>query len=107
RVVELSPGRSKAALLACLGNYALSQMHQIEAVALDMCKPYILLLQEVLPEAQTRLVFDRYHIMLARVRKRAILVKSAGSHQTKGKRAVGRNGARSPVVNKERVMRWC
>ena len=62
-VIEVSPGRSKAALLACLGGYTPMQMAQIEVVALDMCKPYIQLLHEVLPEAQTKLVFDRYHIM--------------------------------------------
>jgi transposase len=62
-VIELSPGRSKAALLACLGGYTPMQMAQIEVVALDMCKPYIQLLHEVLPDAQIKLVFDRYHIM--------------------------------------------
>ena len=62
-VVELTPGRSKAALLDCLGAYTPKQMAQVQAVALDMCKPYILLLNEVLPDAQTKLVFDRYHIM--------------------------------------------
>ena len=62
-VIELSPGRSKESLLACLEGYTPNQMAQVEAAALDMCKPYILLLGEVLPDAQEKLVFDRYHIM--------------------------------------------
>ena len=62
-VVEMSPGRSKAALLACLGSYTPQQMAQVQAVALDMCQPYIQLLGEVLPEAQTKLVFDPYHVV--------------------------------------------
>jgi transposase len=62
-VVELSPGRSQAALLGCLGDYTPRQMSQVEAVAMDMCKPYILFLHQVLAEAQNKLVFDRYHIM--------------------------------------------
>lgn len=61
-VVELKPGRSKAALLDSLGAFTLGQMAQIEAVALDMCEPYIQLLKEVLPQADQKLVFDRYHI---------------------------------------------
>ncbi len=62
-VVEMSPGRSKAALLDCLGSYTPNQMAQIEVVALDMCQSYIALLREVLPRADMKLVFDRYHVV--------------------------------------------
>jgi transposase len=62
-VVELSEGRSMAALLKCLGGYTPRQMAQVEAAALDMCEPYIQLLKNVLPNAHTKLVFDHYHIM--------------------------------------------
>jgi transposase len=62
-VVEMGPGRSKAALLGCLSSYTPKQMAQIEGVALDMCEPYIQLLREVVPQAQTKLVFDRYHVV--------------------------------------------
>ena len=62
-VVQMSQGRCRAALLTCLGSYTPQQMAQVKAVALDMCKPYILLLCEVLPGAKSKLVFDRYHIM--------------------------------------------
>jgi transposase len=62
-VVEMSRGRSKAALLDCLGSYTPKQMAQVEVVALDMCRPYIQLLHEVLPDAQTKLVFDPFHIV--------------------------------------------
>jgi transposase len=62
-VVALSPGRSREALLGCLGSYTPRQMAQVKAVALDMCAPYISLLHSVLPDAENKLVFDRYHIM--------------------------------------------
>ena len=62
-VVEMSPGRSRAALLDCLGSYTPKQMARVEAVALDMCKPYIMCLKEIVPGALSKLVFDRYHIM--------------------------------------------
>ena len=48
-VVELKPGRSKAALLDSLGAFTLGQIAQVEAVALDMCEPYIQFLKEVVP----------------------------------------------------------
>jgi transposase len=63
KVVEMSEGRSKTALLQCLGSYTPKQMAKVEGVALDMCPPYISLLHEVLPAARDKLVFDPYHIV--------------------------------------------
>jgi transposase len=62
-VVAMSEGRSKAALLSCLGAYTPNQMAQVEVVALDMCLPYISLLREVLPGYETKLVFDPFHVV--------------------------------------------
>ena len=36
---------------------------QLEAVALDMWRPYILALQKLLPDPKTQMVFDKFHIM--------------------------------------------
>lgn len=61
-VVEVAQGRSKKALLECLKDYTPNQLAQVEAVAMDMAAPYIELVKDVVPEAQSKIVFDRYHI---------------------------------------------
>lgn len=40
------------------------QRHQIEAVAMDMWEPYIKSTREYLPEAASKIVFDKFHVAM-------------------------------------------
>ncbi len=41
------------------------QLSAIEAVAMDMCKAYVKATRECLPQGESKIVFDRFHIMVA------------------------------------------
>ena len=62
-VLDVAPGRSKAALFECLKDYRVSQLAQVQAVAMDMAKPYIAGIKEFIPGGADKIVFDRYHVM--------------------------------------------
>lgn len=63
-VVEVAPDRKRQSLLECLGPFTPLQLRQVEAIAMDMWGPYLMTLEEVLPEADDKIVFDRFHIMI-------------------------------------------
>ena len=62
-VVDVAPGRSKEALYECLKDFQMCQLAQVQAVAMDMAKPYIAGIKEFLPGGADKIVFDRYHIV--------------------------------------------
>lgn len=61
RVVWMGPGRSKETLDLFFGRMSPDQKRSIEAVTMDMWKPYINRVQRYLPQA--KIVFDFFHLV--------------------------------------------
>jgi Transposase len=47
----------------CLGRFSLNDLEGIKAVAMDMWQPFIGTVSKLLPQADTKIVFDRFHIV--------------------------------------------
>jgi transposase len=62
-VVEVSQGRTKESLVKCLGGFTPNDLAQIQTVAMDMWPAYIQVIKELLPEASSKIVYDKFHIM--------------------------------------------
>jgi transposase len=63
-VVELREGRKKESLEACLDALPQDELSDVEAVAMDMWEPYIRVIEKRVPGGETKIVFDRFHIMM-------------------------------------------
>jgi transposase len=59
----IADGRKKASLDAYYSSRTVRQLAGIQAVAMDMWEPFILSTREFVPRADTKIVFDRFHIM--------------------------------------------
>lgn len=55
--------RKKSSLAAYYRSLSPKQLAGIEAVAMDMWEPFITVTEEYVPEAASKIVFDRFHIM--------------------------------------------
>jgi transposase len=55
--------REKASLAGYYAGLTAEQREGIEAVAMDMWDPYVQATREALPEAERKIVFDRFHVM--------------------------------------------
>lgn len=62
-VEEVTEGREKRSFLDYLEALTPEQRQGVEAVAMDMCDAYIYAVRDGLPDGQTKIVFDRFHIM--------------------------------------------
>ena len=62
RVLFLTPDREKASLDRFWPTLMPWQINSIEAVAMDMWDPFITSTRENLPEANSKIVFDRFHV---------------------------------------------
>jgi transposase len=63
-VLEVAPERTKESVVRCFGRFSLDELAAgIKAVAMDMWEPFIGIVSAMLPEADTKIVFDRYHIV--------------------------------------------
>jgi transposase len=62
-VEYIEEGRSDASLGDYLGSFPEAKREQVEAISLDMWPPYIRACQTHIPDAETKMVFDRFHIM--------------------------------------------
>lgn len=62
-VEYVGEGRGASALAAFYQQLPASHLQAIQAVALDMCVPFIRATLEHVPQAQEKIVFDRFHIM--------------------------------------------
>lgn len=75
-VEYLGQGRDFSSLAAYFKAFEPEALEGIEGISLDMCQAYINACNQFVPEAQTKMVFDRFHIMsnmldaVDRVRKR-------------------------------------
>jgi transposase len=62
-VEYIGDGRHKSSLDKYYRSLSLKQRQGIQAVAMDMWEPYLLSTQQYVPEADSKIVFDRYHVM--------------------------------------------
>lgn len=62
-VEEVTEGREKRSLLDYLEALTEEQRQAISAVAMDMCDAYIYAVRDGLPDGESKIVFDRFHIM--------------------------------------------
>lgn len=62
-VEYIGEDRKQTSLEAYFGAFEREQLESIEAVSLDMWQPYINACRDKVPEADTKMVFDRFHIM--------------------------------------------
>jgi len=63
RVLETALDRKKESLDLLFNKLTGEQKEKVEAVAMDMWKPYISSTLEHIPGAQEKIVFDRFHLM--------------------------------------------
>ncbi len=62
-VEHITDDRKASSLDAYFATLSSEQLHGIEAIAVDMWEPYRNSIREHVPEADDKLVFDRFHIM--------------------------------------------
>jgi len=62
RVLYVGEGRRKASLDGFWETLSEEQLSRIEALAMDMWDPYVASTREHLPKADTKIVYDKYHI---------------------------------------------
>lgn len=62
-VIDLAEDRTMDSVLQCLGPYSKNDLSAVEAIAMDMWEPYILQLSAIVPDAENKIVFDRFHIV--------------------------------------------
>lgn len=62
-VEHIAEGRTQASLDGYYAGLTPVQLDGIEAVAMDMWEPYIQATRAQVPEADTKMVFDRFHVM--------------------------------------------
>ncbi len=62
-VEEVTFGRDSASLTGYFDCLTEKQLAGIEAVSMDMSKSYIAAVRKTFPDAEQKIVFDRYHIM--------------------------------------------
>ena len=62
-VINLAEGRTKSALLECLGKFSIDDLSAVEAVAMDMSGPYFHQIRAIVDDADAKIVFDRFHIV--------------------------------------------
>ena len=62
-VEYLAEDRKQASLEGYFTGLSADQLAGIEAIALDMWEPYVQAIRAHVPGAETKMVFDRYHIM--------------------------------------------
>ncbi len=62
-VEHITDDRKASSLDAYFATLSSEQLHGIEAIAVDMWEPYRNSIREYVPEADDKIVFDRFHIM--------------------------------------------
>ena len=64
-VIHVADGRNQAALDGFWTSLTSQQLAAIEAVAMDMCAPYIRSTKDHVPGAESKICFDRFHVARA------------------------------------------
>jgi transposase len=63
KVLEVAPDRTKESVVRCFARFSLKDLEGIRGVAMDMWAPFIGIVSAILPDAESKIVFDRYHIV--------------------------------------------
>ncbi len=93
RVLYIAQGRERSSLDGFWKTLTAEQVDSIEAVALDMWDPYVNSVREHVPDAGSKIVFDKFHIAQHRVdavdrvrRRENKTLRAAGDDRLKGTR---------------------
>jgi transposase len=62
-VIEVAEDRTKQSLLQCLGCFSINDLSKVRAVAMDMWEPFVQTIRSVVDFADSKIVYDRYHIV--------------------------------------------
>ncbi len=62
-VINVAPERTVESVFRCLGRFSLDDLTGVKAVAMDMWQPFIRAASTLLPDADTKIVFDRFHMV--------------------------------------------
>jgi len=62
-VLEVAEDRTAASLTQCLGQFSMNDLAEVEAFAMDMWEPYAQTLRRYVDDIDTKIVFDRFHIV--------------------------------------------
>ena len=62
-VIDVAPERTMVSVLRCFGTYSLDELRGIRAIAMDMWEPFVRIVSAMLPNADEKIVFDRFHIV--------------------------------------------
>jgi len=63
-VQHVADGRGKEALAAYFETFAEEELAQVETVAMDMWGPYIAATLAALPDAESKIAFDKFHVAM-------------------------------------------
>lgn len=63
-VQHVADGRGKAALSAYYERFSEEDLTEVESVAMDMWGPYIAATLAAVPEAETKIAFDKFHVAM-------------------------------------------
>ncbi|NJN00838.1 MAG: ISL3 family transposase [Aquincola sp.] len=61
-VVHVAQGRTKEALGSFLSTFSLPEREAVQSVAMDMSGPYRACVEEHIPDAESKIAFDRFHV---------------------------------------------
>lgn len=61
-VLEVTSDRTMESLWKALGAFSMNELGHVEAIAMDMSPVYWSALQQCVPDADTKIVFDRFHV---------------------------------------------
>lgn len=61
-VLEVAKERRKESLKECFDSLGKGGLSQVQAVAMDMWEPFIQTARDIVPDADKKIVFDRFHI---------------------------------------------
>jgi transposase len=62
-VIDVAPERTGESVIRCFGRFSVNDLEGIKEVAMDMWQPFIRTMSLLLPQADTKIVFDRFHIV--------------------------------------------
>jgi transposase len=98
--------RGQDSLEGYYGQFSRDELAGIKAIAMDMWDPYIAATRELVPEAETKIVFDRFHVMrqvtdaLDKVRRQEHKILMAkGEESLKGTKHLW-------LMNEEKIPDW-
>lgn len=61
-VVHVADGRSKEALSEYLKRFSEEELGEVETIAMDMWEAYVSVVRELVPEADRKICFDKFHV---------------------------------------------